>query len=230
MREDLVAIVSHDLRNPISAITMSVTVMLKRDNLEDWQAKGLRRIASAADRAHRLIRDLLDFTQARVGGIPIQPKARDFHELARQVVEEVQLAHPERRITFEAAGEAQGAWDGDRIAQVITNLVGNAVQHSPAESAVRVSSRGEAGSVVLAVHNEGPPIPAETLPRLFEPFRRGTEGGAAGSVGLGLFISRRIVEAHGGTLEVRSVEGEGTTFTVRLPRALPEGAPSLAEV
>ncbi|WP_309889494.1 ATP-binding protein [Archangium sp.] len=221
VRDDLVAVVSHDLRNPISAISMSASVLLKREGLLDWQAKGLSRIYSAADRALRLIRDLLDSTQARVEGIPVEPRPLDFHALAGHVVEEVQLAHPERRILFEASGEAHGAWDADRVAQVITNLVGNAVQHSPSDTPVRVGSRGVDGVVLLEVHNEGPPIPADLLPKLFEPFRRGKgAGGALGSVGLGLFISRRLVEAHEGTIEVTSTQGEGTTFTVRLPRTL----------
>jgi len=228
VRDDLVAVVSHDLRNPISAISMSASVLLKREGLQDWQAKGLSRIYSAADRALRLIRDLLDSTQARVSGIPVEPRPLDFHSLAGHVVEEVQLAHPERRILFEASGEANGAWDADRVAQVITNLVGNAVQHSPSDTPVRVGSRGLDGMVLLEVHNEGPPIPADLLPKLFEPFRRGKgAGGALGSVGLGLFISRRLVEAHEGTIEVKSKEGEGTTFTVRLPRTLaPAPAPA----
>jgi|GEM_PF-1908601 len=221
IREDLVAVVSHDLRNPISAISMSAAALLKkRPGLEDWQEKSVRRIYSAADRALRMIRDLLDSTQARVDGIPVEPKPLDFHELARHVVEEVQLAHPGRRILFHTEGDAQGAWDADRIAQVITNLVGNAVQHSPPTSPVRVDSRGMDGEVRLSIHNEGVPISDEDLPSLFEPFRRGRRagGGTPGSVGLGLFITRRIVEAHGGSIEVRSREGEGTTFTVRLPR------------
>ncbi len=220
VRDDLVAVVSHDLRNPISAISMSASVLLKRDELQDWQARGLGRISSAADRALRLIRDLLDSTQARVGGIPVERRALDFHELARHVVEEVQLAHPERHIDFQTGGDAHGAWDADRMAQVITNLVGNAVQHSPGGTPVRVGSWVEDGQVLLEIHNEGPPIPAEMLPTLFEPFRRGrSPGGGMGSVGLGLYISRQLVEAHGGTIEVRSEEGEGTTFTVRLPRS-----------
>ena len=226
--EDLVAVVSHDLRNPISAISMSASMMLKREGLQDWQAKGLGRIYSAADRAIRLIRDLLDSTQARVGGIPVEPRPLDFHELARHVVEEVQLAYPERHIHFQPGGDAHGAWDADRMAQVITNLVGNAVQHSPADTPIRVHSRGADGEVFLEIHNEGPPIPAEVLPTLFEPFQKGrsTRGGAPGSLGLGLFISRQLVEAHGGAIEVRSAQGEGTTFTVRLPRVAALGAPA----
>ena len=172
-----------------------------------------------------MIRDLLESTQARVSGIPVALGPVEFHALARHVVEEVQLAHPSRRILFHAEGEGQGEGDADRMAQVITNLVGNAVQHSPESSPVSVRSRGLEDALLLSIHNEGAPIPGEDLATLFEPFRRGRSagGGAPGSVGLGLFITRRIVEAHGGSIEVRSREGEGTTFTVRLPRSRPKG-------
>ena len=219
IREDVVAIVSHDLRNPLNAISMSATLLLKDNSLEDRQAKNLSRISSAADRANRMIRDLLDFTQARVEGIPIQPQACDLHELLRRVVEEVQSAHPERHLECETVGNGQGAWDCDRMAQVVANLVGNAVQHSPPGTPVRISSRADAG-LVFTVHNLGAPIAPEVLPTLFEPFQRGsaTGRGTRGSVGLGLFIALQIVQAHGGTIEVASIEAEGTLFTVRLPQ------------
>lgn len=218
VREDVVAIVSHDLRNPLNAISMSVSMLLKRDHLEEWQARGLGRIASATDRASGLIRDLLDFTQARVRGIPIQPQDCDFHEVACNVVEEIRSAHPERHIEFDAAGDGKGAWDCDRIAQVVANLVGNAIQHSPAGTPVKVSARGD-GGVTLSIQNQGAPIAPEVLPTLFEPFQRGGAAGrgAGGSVGLGLFIALQIVQAHGGTIEVLSNEAQGTIFTVVLP-------------
>jgi signal transduction histidine kinase len=220
MREDVVAIVSHDLRNPLNAITLSASTLIKREDLDERTAKTATRIFAAADRANRLIRDLLDFTQARVTGIPLHPKAMDLHELAWQVVEEVRSAHPERRIDLMTHGDGGGTWDAGRLAQVMANLIGNAIQHSPGGTAVRVVTRGEEGGVLLEVHNEGPPIPAELLPALFEPFQRGVGAGSGkgGSLGLGLFITRRIVEAHGGAIAVRSEAGAGTTFTVRLPR------------
>jgi signal transduction histidine kinase len=166
-----------------------------------------------------MIGDLLDFTQARVGGIPIHPKPLDFHEHVHRVLEEMRLAWPERTLDFHASGNGRGAWDEGRLAQVVTNLVGNALQHSPPGTPVRVTSRGEDGHVRLEVHNQGAPIPAELLPTLFEPYQRGPESGAGrGSLGLGLFIARQIVLGHGGTLEVRSSAEDGTLFTVRLPR------------
>ncbi|WP_263452521.1 PAS domain S-box protein [Hyalangium gracile] len=219
VREDVVAIVSHDLRNPLNAISLSASTLIKREELDERTAKAATRIYSAADRAHRLIRDLLDFTQARVGGIPLSPRPVELGELARQVVEEIQSAYPERALELRGAREGRVEGDPDRLAQVMANLLGNAVQHSPAGTPVRVTVGEEEGSVCFEVHNEGAPIPADRLPGLFEPFHRGREAGAGarGSLGLGLFISHQIVAAHGGRIEVRSEEGQGTRFTVWLP-------------
>ncbi|NPC77713.1 PAS domain S-box protein [Pyxidicoccus fallax] len=220
VREDVVAIVSHDLRNPLNAISLASLAMLRHEPLTEAQNRSLRRIISAADRAHRMIRDLLDFTQARAGGaIPIHPRPVDLHELTRQVVDEVHLANPGRDISVEARGDGHGEFDEDRLAQVITNLVGNALQHSPAGTPVRVSSRAEGDGVTLVVHNQGPPIPAELRPVIFEPYRRGPAAALGrGSIGLGLYITRQIVLGHGGHIDVRSTEKDGTHFTVWLPR------------
>jgi PAS domain S-box-containing protein len=219
VREDVVAIVSHDLRNPLNAISLSATSLLKREDVDERTTKAASRIYSASDRATRMIGDLLDFTQARVGGIPIHPKPLDFHEHVHRVLEEMRLAWPERTLDFHASGNGRGAWDEGRLAQVVTNLVGNALQHSPPGTPVRVTSQGGDGHVLLEVHNQGVPIPAELLPTLFEPYQRGPESGAGrGSLGLGLFIARQIVLGHGGTLEVRSSADDGTLFMVRLPR------------
>ncbi|QRN98231.1 PAS domain S-box protein [Archangium violaceum] len=222
VREDVVAIVSHDLRTPLNAIALSATTLLKRQDVDERTTKAAGRIHAAAERASRMIRDLLDLHQARTRGLPVHVEPLDFHEHILRVVKEVRLAWPERQVAFHSSGEGRGEWDGDRLAQVVTNLVGNALQHGPEGRPVRVSTRSEDSSVLLEVHNEGRPIPAEVLPGLFEPYRRGPEAGARqGSLGLGLFITRRIVLGHGGTLEVRSTEAEGTTFTVRLPRFRP---------
>ena len=219
--EQLIGIVSHDLRNPLNAITLSVAALLRQEDLGDRQAKGLARISAATERATRMIRDLLDFTRARLGGgIPIERKPLELHTHCRQVVEEVRLAHPDREVEVVRSGDGAGEWDGDRLAQVITNLVNNALAYSPPGTPVRVETRGVDGTVLLCVHNAGKPISRELLPRLFEPMTRGRAAGdsASRSIGLGLFIVANIVQAHGGTIEVRSEEGEGTTFTVRLPR------------
>jgi PAS domain S-box-containing protein len=223
--QHLIGIVSHDLRNPINAISMAAGLVLKHDNLDEAQRRSLRRIVNSAERANRMLRDLLDFTQARLGGtLPVEPRPMNLHELTRQVVEEVQLAHPHRRIVLEQSGDGRGEWDGDRLAQLITNLVNNALTYSEEHCAVRVRTRGRREVVALSVHNTGAPIPAELLPRLFQPLKRGESTDARGthSIGLGLFIVKHIVEAHGGNICVHSTLANGTTFTVRLPRHPPK--------
>ncbi|WP_395849350.1 PAS domain-containing protein [Cystobacter fuscus] len=222
VREDVVAIVSHDLRTPLNAISLSATALLKREDLDKRTTTAVGRIRAAADRATRMIHDLLDFNQARMKGIPVHREPLDFHAHVLRVVKEVRLAHPDRHIAFHASGDGRGEWDGDRLAQVVTNLVGNALQHGPPGSPVRVSTRSEGTSVVLEVHNEnkGSAIPPKVLSTLFEPYRRGPEAEAGqGSLGLGLFITRQIVLAHGGDIHVRSTPEEGTTFSVLLPHS-----------
>ncbi|MFP2963824.1 ATP-binding protein [Myxococcus sp. 1LA] len=220
LREQLIGIVSHDLRNPLHAISLTAATMMRRTELADRTRQGLRRILDASDRAHRLIRDLLDFTHVRTGmPLPINPQAADLNLLARQVMDEVQLTAPERTLELMYEGDARGTWDPDRIVQLLTNLMSNALQYSPPDSPVRVEARGEVREVVLSVSNKGAPIPAELLPTLFMPMTRGTlHGTERHSVGLGLFIVEQIALAHGGRVEVVSTAEAGTTFRVHLPR------------
>lgn len=181
----------------------------------------MTRIQSATERAIRMVADLLDFTRVRLGGgIQVTPRPLDLHELTRRVVEEVQMSRTDGNLRLQREGDGRGHWDADRLAQVITNLVSNAVRYGTPGAPVTVSTRGEDDSVVLSVHNVGPTISPEQLLTLFEPLQRGAGHGenAARSIGLGLFIVKHLVEAHHGTVDVRSTESEGTTFTVRLPR------------
>jgi PAS domain S-box-containing protein len=221
-REQFVGIVGHDLRNPLSAILTASELLLRHGGLADRQARAVTRIAASAERMARMIDDLLDFTRSRLGGgFPISPRRVDLRELCAQVIEELELAHPERTIDFQAEGDAWGSWDPDRIAQVISNLIGNALTHSPDSATVRVRLADEQDRVVLTTNNAGPPIPAEVVPHLFEPGRRGPpRHGRAGSsgLGLGLYIVQQIVLAHGGRIDVASDAADGTTFTVTLPR------------
>jgi hypothetical protein len=152
-----------------------------------------------------MIHDLLDFTQAKLSGsIPLVRRTGDLHAIVRQVVEELQVAHPERTFDVQHDGNAQGAWDAGRMAQVVGNLLSNAITYSPAGSVVRVSTRNDGGVVVLAIQNDGPPIRTDLLPHLFEPMRRASAelNNASRSVGLGLYIVKHVVEAHGETRAV----------------------------
>ena len=218
----VIGIVSHDLRNPLDAIGVGSALMLKRGKLDEAQQKVMRRLAASATRAGRMVRDFLDFTQARGSGhLPVSRAETNLAEIARQVFDEVHLMHPARSGRVEHTGEATALLDPDRIAQVIGNLVGNAFQHSAADGVVRLATTGTADEMVIEVTNAGTPIPAGDLVRLFEPFERGAgaKTSAARSLGLGLYIARQIVAAHGGTIAVRSTDADGTIFTVRLPRS-----------
>ena len=225
--QQLIGIVSHDLRNPISAILMTAAVLTKREDLDAPVTKSVKRIASSAERAARMVRDLLDFTQSRLGsGIPIVANPLDVHQVVAQVVDEVQIANPEREIVSTHEGEGRGEGDADRVAQVVANLLTNAIQYSPPSTIVTVQTRGQADGVCVDVHNLGAPIPKEQLPTLFRPLQRGSGpmDRSRRSIGLGLYIVKEILNAHGGGVSVSSSPEEGTTFRVVLPRKV--GSPS----
>jgi PAS domain S-box-containing protein len=223
LRERFMGVLGHDLRSPLSAILLSAQALMRNEGLLPGYIRGLQRIKSSARRADRLVSDLVDLVRSRQGGgIPILPKPLDLKDICEDVVAEVNATYPDRTIDLVALGGCEGVWDPDRIAQLATNLVTNAVVYSPPETAVRVEVGGRDGQFVfLRVHNEGPPIPAELIPSLFDPFRRGTRESrdqSRGGLGLGLHIARQITEAHGGEIRVESAAEKGTMFTVILPR------------
>ncbi|WP_224240587.1 sensor histidine kinase [Hyalangium gracile] len=227
-RERFLGIVSHDLRNPLNAIALSASVLLREEDLAPRTRKVAGRISQSAERMGRMISDLLDFTRGRLGGgIPITRQSADLRVICRPVLEELRVARPERELRLRAEGELLGEWDADRLAQLVGNLVKNALDYSPPDMPVTVAMLEEGAWVRLEVHNLGEPISPLLLPKLFEPFRRGMrreESSQSAGLGLGLFIAHQIALAHEGMLEVRSTREEGTTFTVRLPRAPQGGA------
>ncbi|XXF77661.1 ATP-binding protein [Myxococcaceae bacterium GXIMD 01537] len=226
-QEHLVGIVSHDIRSPLGAIINWSRVLADGGSGEDLHRTS-RRITAAAVRIERLTRLLLDFTRARLGGgISIEPRKTDLHELFDKVAHEFRVAFPGRKVHCEREGDARGNWDPDRLGQVLSNLVENALKYSPEDTSVYLRTRGDKEHVVLEVHNKGKPIDPETLQHLFEPFRRGPQTARTLKVsyGLGLYIVREIVRAHGGTIEVHSTEKDGTTLRVRLPRQSPRTLP-----
>jgi len=222
--QQLIGIVSHDLRNPLSVISMAASAIERSGGVDDRSRRSAGRIRAATDRANQLIRDLLDFTQARrTGGIPIRRQPIDLHRLTKELIDDFAADAPQGRIELLQSGDGQGDWDPNRIQQMIENLTQNAFKYSPAESSIRIETRGEAEAVFISVQNGGEPIPAELLPHLFKPMRAfaGKVDKTNRSIGLGLYIVHHIVQAHGGSIEVSSSKENGTTFAVRLPRAPP---------
>ncbi len=217
--EMFAAVLGHDLRNPLAAIMTAAHVAMGRANNEKI-VKPLARIVTSGDRMARMIEQLLDFTRVRMGGaLPIATRSCDLGAVLRQVVDELDDANPEHTLALEEHGDTGGMWDHDRLLQVFSNLIGNAVQHGQAASGVRVLVDGSsADSVRVEVHNQGA-IPVAILPNLFQPLSgRAARHYRSNGLGLGLHISDQIVRAHGGAIAVTSSEEGGTTFSVTLPR------------
>jgi PAS domain S-box-containing protein len=224
--QQLIGIVSHDLRNPLNTIGLAASLLLQKRAEGDPEAKILKRMVRSMERAGRLIRDFLDLAQSRSGRtIPIHPRTTNLRELVEQVVSESRLADPDRAVEVSHLGEDTGRWDTDRLAQVLGNLVDNAFQHGARGGPVAIVSQVDTHHATIEIHNTGPAIAPETLACLFEPFQRGrsSRSSAPGgrSVGLGLYIARQVVAAHGGTIGVTSTSAAGTRFRVRLPREVP---------
>jgi signal transduction histidine kinase len=220
-----VSILGHDLRTPLGAVMLSAETII-RLSPDSRALRPASRILTAVDRMTRMIEQLLDYARVRQGrGIPLQPRATDLGEICRPVVQEIEDAHPQASLVVRAAGDLAGVWDPDRLAQVVSNLVGNAVQHGTPGCPVAIELDGANATLVrLRVHNAGS-IPADAVPTLFEAFKRAAlpaaEQTGRSGLGLGLFIAREIVRAHGGNLGVRSSDADGTTFEVTLPRQSP---------
>lgn len=219
--QQLIGIVSHDLRNPLNVVMLAASTALMYDDLESGVARSLLKIKSAGDRAARMIRDLLDFTQARLGGgIDIKRKAVDLRELVGQVVDEAETTHPGRRVRIHHEGTTDGEWDPDRLAQALQNLIVNALRHGTPNTDVTVRTVGTEDDIVLEVHNRGEPIPDALRARLFEPMQRGVpHDRTARSVGLGLYIVDSIVRGHDGRVDVESSKESGTVFRIHLSRS-----------
>ena len=214
-REMFIGILGHDLRNPLTSISMAAARLLRSGDLHEHDAESATRIIRGSQRMLRMITQLLDLTRARLGGgLSIDPKPTDLRDLCQNVVGEFEA--PTR---LEVAGDVTGTWDQDRLAEVLSNLVGNAIEHAAPGTVVLVNVHGAEAQVVVEIKNQGDPIPADVLPFIFEPFRRAKqlEKSTTGNLGLGLYIAQQIVLTHGGTLDAHSADGT-TTFVMRLPR------------
>jgi PAS domain S-box-containing protein len=217
-RERFIGILGHDLRTPLSAIMAGAGLILRQRDAPDAALAAAARINASSERMARMISDLLDFTQARLGGgLAVHRKAADLEQVARAVVEEVAAAHHSRTIAVEIEGDIKGSFDPDRAAQLISNLLANAVTYAPPGDRIVVRVSGDAGRLQIAVDNGGAGIPKEERAKLFDPFRRGRSSGESRGLGLGLFIVQQIARAHGGDVQLESSDGR-TVFRVTLQR------------
>ncbi len=211
--------VGHDLRSPLNAIVVTAGVLRSGSGASEAHVRSAaQRIDRNARRMNEILDDLLHLVRGRfAGGMPLDIRPTDLEAVCRGVITELQAQHADRVIEMVVVGDAHGQWDAARLARVVQNLLGNALKHAN-EGRVRLEIAGTAQeTVTVSVHNGGPAIPADVLPRLFEPFRRGPT--TAEGMGLGLYIVREIASAHGGAVHVTSTEREGTRFSLTLPRA-----------
>jgi len=223
-QERFVAVLGHDLRNPLAAIDMATGLLRQQaEQAHDATAtRILNRVRSSSRRMSRMIEQILDLSRSRMGGgLSVDPAPMELGTMLGAVIDELRTAYPKREIELRC-DLITGIWDRDRLEQVFSNLIGNAIHYSPPETQVTVEGRLDGEVISVEVHNQGPPIPDAMRAGLFDPFRRGTRDSRTANtagLGLGLYISRELVLAHGGDIEVGSSADAGTTFRVVLPRA-----------
>ncbi|MFN4140754.1 ATP-binding protein [Aestuariivirga sp.] len=222
-RNLFLGILGHDLRNPISAAAMAARSMASRGPPGEQQTVLAGHIVDATERGIEILDKLLDVTRSAFGEeFRIVRESLDVGQLGAKLVEEMRSISRGRRIAISVVGDTTGQFDAGRIGQLLSNLIGNAIQYSTPASEISVRIVGQDQKVMVSVHNLGDPIPQGKAKTIFQSMTRGiserSHAGASPSLGLGLFIAQKIVEAHGGELAVRSSSEEGTTFTALLPR------------
>jgi signal transduction histidine kinase len=221
-REIFLGILGHDLRSPLNAVSMLAGLLEEHGELSGLALNMASQIAVSVRAMERMISDLLEFTGARLGArMSVNRQPMNVEVLCQEVIEEIRAVHPSRTFTLETKGDGSGEWDPARLRQMISNLLGNAVQHGASATPIGLFIDGTEGSVVLGVRNHGTPIPRDALAFIFDPLRRNTSdelNRPHGSIGLGLYIVREVANAHGGAINVSSTEEE-TVFLVRLPRS-----------
>jgi len=219
------SILGHDLRDPLEHSIMGASLIMSTTYIASKHNEVATGIFKSGQRMLKLVNNLLDFTRTQLGsGLPIKVKQTDIVNICLGAVEELRMNYPERSIEVSAKGNREGLWDEARIAQVFTNLIGNALQHGAQTEPVMVQLDSNSDEIIVRIKNKGALIDREKMQSIFEPLVRFTEEDSIGhanetSLGIGLYITREIVQAHKGDILVDSSQGEGTTFTVRLPRA-----------
>ena len=221
-RDLFLAILGHDLRAPLQAVSMSTELLLRKATLEGDALTCAINIKRGARHMAVMVSDLLELVRSRLGkSLPIEPKPMDLADAAHAAIAEACAGNPECDPIVRVVGDTRGVWDAGRLDQLLQNLIGNALQHGLNKRDVTVTVTGEPDSVRLTVHNFGVPIPDDAIPTLFDPLVRSASedlGQPTTSLGLGLFIVKEVVDAHGGTIDVSSSQTDGTLFTVVLPR------------
>lgn len=226
LREQLMGIVGHDLRNPLASILMSAKLLLATNTFDPRSTEVITGIQRSAARMRDLIEHLLEFTRAHSGGgLTVRLQPADLREICVAVVRELELGRGvQGRFALELGPDLSGQWDPARVAQVVSNIAGNALDHGSSEGTITVRATSTREQVTLEINNRGEPIPPNLLATIFQPFSRRKHSAKeerAGSMGLGLYIAHELVRAHHGTIEVRSTAADGTTFRVALPRRPP---------
>ena len=228
-RELFLGILGHDLRNPLAAIS-GLAGMQLRAKTSDRYGEFASKILISTGRMAHMITDLIELTRVRLGtGLAIKPGPTDIRRICTAAIEEMQAIYPQRLFELKCEEDIEGDWDQARMSQFLSNLLGNAVQHGAVRSPITVTARRDDDGVVITVHNDGAAIAPQLIPRLFDCMVQGGSGQQEAddnstSLGLGLYIAKEIITAHGGTIEVRSSPSDGTTFTARLPPAATSGS------
>ena len=219
MNELFMAVLGHDLRNPLHSIMVAAQLLQRAGDGANLQQIG-ERIRSGGRSMQRMIDDMLDMARTRLDrGFALQLEAVDLGAIVERIESEYRSALPSRKIGIVRLGDLNGCWDPERLMRVAWNLIGNALRHGDDGHPITILLDGrDADSVVFTISNGGAIAP-ELLPHIFDPFRQDDQQGKEGGLGLGLYIVRQIVEAHGGSIDVSSDRHEGTTFRVQLPRA-----------
>jgi two-component system, chemotaxis family, sensor kinase Cph1 len=228
-RDMLLGMVSHDLRNPLGAIRLAAEMLQTGEAEASSVTRASARIAASSDRMRRMIEQLLDYTRTQAGTLQLSIREIDLVTLCRELAEEIEGAHPGFRVDLVLPESCPFACDPDRIAQVVSNLLGNARNHGDPARPASLALRCLENEVVIEIRNQGPSIPSDRLSTLFEPFKRNREMARASrysGLGLGLFIVKRLVELHRGSVGISSSDEHGTVCTVTLPRPSHEAVSS----